>query len=49
MKEIHLTECKYLTSSILLMAEHLENLAGKLDKDSVRQMLEDIMSAKKIL
>ena len=48
MKEIHLIECKYLTSSILLMAEHLANLADKLDKDSVRQMLKDIMSAKRI-
>lgn len=48
MKEIRLTECKYLISSILLMAEHLENLADKLDKNSVRQMLEDIMAAKRI-
>lgn len=48
MKDIHLTECNYLTSSILLMAEHLENVATKLDKDSVRQMLEDIMGAKRI-
>jgi 3-hexulose-6-phosphate isomerase (EC 5.3.1.27) len=48
MKEIHLTECEYLTSSILLMAEHLENLANKLDKDSVRKMLEDLMGAKRI-
>jgi 6-phospho-3-hexuloisomerase len=48
MKEIHLTECKYLTSSILLMAEHLENVANKLDKDAVRQMLEDITNARRI-
>jgi 6-phospho-3-hexuloisomerase len=48
MKDIHSTECNYLTSSILLMAEHLENVAAKLDKDSVRQMLEDIMGAKRI-
>ncbi|WP_319506255.1 6-phospho-3-hexuloisomerase [uncultured Methanolobus sp.] len=48
MKEIHLNECEYLTSSILLMAEHLENLANKLDKDSVRRMLEDLMGAKRI-
>jgi 6-phospho-3-hexuloisomerase len=48
MKDIHSTECNYLTSSILLMAEHLENVAAKLDKDSVKQMLEDIMGAKRI-
>lgn len=48
MKEIHLSECKYLTSSILLMAEHLENVAEKLDKDSVRQMLEDVIGARHI-
>jgi 6-phospho-3-hexuloisomerase len=48
MKEIHLTECKYLISSIRLMAQHLENVADKLDKDSVRQMLEDIMGARRI-
>ncbi|WP_321429959.1 6-phospho-3-hexuloisomerase [uncultured Methanolobus sp.] len=48
MKEIQLTECKYLTSSILLMAEHLEKVANELDKDSVRQMLVDIMGAKRI-
>ena len=48
MKEIHLTECEYLTSSILLMAEHLENLANKLDKDSVKKMLDDLMGAKRI-
>ena len=30
------------------MAEHLENVANKLDKDSVRQMLEDIMGANRI-
>ncbi|WMW21661.1 6-phospho-3-hexuloisomerase [Methanolobus mangrovi] len=48
MKEIHLNECEYLTSSILLMAEHLENLADKLDKDSVKKMLEDLMGAKRV-
>jgi 6-phospho-3-hexuloisomerase len=48
MKENHLTECKYLTSSILLMSEHLENVANKLDKDAVRQMLEDITNARRI-
>ncbi|WP_094227478.1 6-phospho-3-hexuloisomerase [Methanolobus psychrotolerans] len=48
MKEIHLSECKFLASSIKLMAEHLENVAEKLDKDSVRQMLQDIMDAKRI-
>ncbi len=48
MKDIHLSECKFLTSSILLMAEHLENVAEKLDKDSVRQMLVDITGARRI-
>jgi 6-phospho-3-hexuloisomerase len=30
------------------MAEHLENVANKLDKDAVRQMLEDITGARRI-
>ncbi|WMW25650.1 6-phospho-3-hexuloisomerase [Methanolobus sediminis] len=48
MKEIQLSECNYLTSSILLMADHLKNVANKLDEYSVRQMLEDITGAKRV-
>ncbi|MDW7731579.1 MAG: 6-phospho-3-hexuloisomerase [Methanolobus sp.] len=48
MKEIDMTECEHLKSSILLMAVHLEKLAGEIDNDSIKEMLTEIMSARRV-
>ncbi|WP_406670589.1 6-phospho-3-hexuloisomerase [Methanolobus sp. ZRKC4] len=48
MKEIHLSECKFLKSSILLMAVHLEKLAEELDNDSIKEMLTEILNARRV-
>ncbi|KXS44045.1 MAG: hexulose-6-phosphate isomerase [Methanolobus sp. T82-4] len=46
MKEIDMTECEHLKSSILLMAVHLEKLAGEIDNDSIKEMLTEVLEAR---
>ncbi len=48
MKEIDMTECEHLKSSILLMAVHLEKLAGEIDNDSIKEMLTEVLEARRI-
>ena len=48
MKETDMTECEHLKSSILLMAVHLEKLAEELDNDSIKEMLTEILNARRV-
>lgn len=48
MKEIDMTECEHLKSSILLMAMHLEKLAGEIDNNSIKEMLTEVLSARRV-
>jgi len=48
MKEIDMTECEHLKSSILLMAVHLEKLAGEIDNNSIKEMLTEVLEARRI-
>jgi 6-phospho-3-hexuloisomerase len=42
------TQCDHLKSSILLMAHHLERVAEEIDDDSIKEMLADILKARRI-
>jgi len=47
-KKLEVTECKYLISSMELMANHLQKVVNELDRKSIKQMLEHIINARAI-
>ncbi|WP_321419768.1 6-phospho-3-hexuloisomerase [uncultured Methanomethylovorans sp.] len=47
-KKLEVTECKYLISSMELMAKHLQKVVAQLDRQSIKQMLEHIINARAI-
>ncbi|WP_406660421.1 6-phospho-3-hexuloisomerase [Methanolobus sp. ZRKC3] len=48
MTEENMTECKHLKSSILLMVGHLEKVAQDLDNESIKEMLDHLLKARRI-
>jgi 6-phospho-3-hexuloisomerase len=47
-KRLEVTECKYLISSMELMAKHLQKVIAELDRQKIKQMLEDIINARAV-
>jgi len=47
-KRLEVTGCKYLISSMELMANHLQKVVNELDRKSIKQMLEHIINARAI-
>ncbi|MBN2111050.1 MAG: 6-phospho-3-hexuloisomerase [Methanosarcinaceae archaeon] len=48
MKDIDMSECEHFKSSVLLMAAHLEKLASEIDNDSIKEMLTELLNARRI-
>jgi len=48
MSEDNTIECKHLKSSILLMVGHLEKVAEELDYESIQEMLQHLLKAKRV-
>ncbi|MBC7085527.1 MAG: 6-phospho-3-hexuloisomerase [Methanomethylovorans sp.] len=47
-KRLEVTDCKYLISSMELMARHLKKVVAELDRQSIKKMLEHIINARAV-